>query len=140
MPFQTAAAGEAVLKEPGQERGVFAEGDHAIANVARRQHVELAAEASGAAAIVGHSNDRGDVDDGRCAFGGTGVVFEAVEYVGESGAAADGYDAQRGVIFHSVSAHSVSAHSVSAHSVQCVFSKCALPRYRRPRYHDFLSG
>ena len=32
---------EAVLKEPGKQAGILAQRHHAVADVARRQHVEL---------------------------------------------------------------------------------------------------
>src|SRR5215472_15850688 len=54
---QTAAGLETVLKQPAQQRFVFRECHHAVANVAGRQDLVLAAQASGAAPIVGNSND-----------------------------------------------------------------------------------
>ena len=49
MAFQSAAAGEPVLEQPRQQRFVLRQRHHAVADIARRQHVELAAQAAGAA-------------------------------------------------------------------------------------------
>ncbi len=61
VALQSAPGLEAVLEKARKQRGVFAERDHAIADVAGRQDVELAAQPAGAAAVVGHRDDGGDV-------------------------------------------------------------------------------
>src|ERR1035437_6007251 len=67
---------------------------------ARREHVELAAQASGTAAIVGHGDDGGDVHRGRRGAGGPGVVLQPFEDTGQAVTPADGDYAEWGVVFH----------------------------------------
>jgi hypothetical protein len=52
-----------VLKELGEEVLVFREGDHAVADVAWGQHVEVFAEAAGRATVIGDGDDGGEVAD-----------------------------------------------------------------------------
>src|SRR5262245_38223887 len=40
---------------------VFGESDHAVANIARRHHAEILAQAAGTAAIIGYGHDNGEV-------------------------------------------------------------------------------
>ena len=54
---------EAVLEELGEEVLVFGEGDHAVAEVAGGEHVEVFAETAGGAAVVGDGDDGGEVAD-----------------------------------------------------------------------------
>ena len=54
---------EAVLEELGEEMLVLREGDHAVADVAGREHVEVFAEAAGGATVVGDGDDGGKVAD-----------------------------------------------------------------------------
>ena len=56
---------EAVLEETGEEMLVFGERDHAVADVAGGEHVEVFAEAAGGAAVVGDGDDGGEVGDER---------------------------------------------------------------------------
>jgi len=42
---------------------VFGDRDHAVAHVARREHLEILADAAGGAAVVGHRDDSGQVAD-----------------------------------------------------------------------------
>ena len=100
VALEPAAGLEAVLEEAREQRGVFAERDHAVADVAGRQHVELAAQASGTAAVVGHGDDGGDVQRGRGGAGGPGVVLQALQDAGQAGTAADGDYAEWRLIFH----------------------------------------
>ncbi len=115
VAFELALA-EAELEELGEEMLVFGEGDHAVADVAGREHLEVFAETAGGAAVVGDGDYSGEVADdagegwagyaadaageggvdadAAAAVGGGYVVFEAAEEGGESGASADGYYAQ----------------------------------------------
>jgi hypothetical protein len=109
---------EAVLEELGEEVLVFAEGDHAVADVAGREHFEVFAETAGGASVVGDGDDGGEIADeagvgwcgvltfglGRGSVGGaTGcggrgdVAFESTEKRREAGASADGDDAEGGL-------------------------------------------
>ncbi len=54
---------EAELKELGEEMLVFREGDHAVADVAGGEHLEVFAEPAGGAAVVGYGDDGGEVAD-----------------------------------------------------------------------------
>src|ERR1039458_3559375 len=100
VALESAAGWEAVLEEAGQQGRVFAEGDHAVADVARGEHVGLPAQASGAAAVVGHGDDGGDVHGRRRGAGGPGVVLQPLQDTGQSGAAADGDYAEWRLVFH----------------------------------------
>ena len=62
---QFAALAEAMTEELGDEFFIFGESDHAVAEVARGQHVEVAAETSAGAAIVGDGDDRGEIGNER---------------------------------------------------------------------------
>jgi hypothetical protein len=98
---EIAAVTEAVAEEAGDQAFVFGKGDHAVAEVAGRQHVEVAAETSAGASIVGDGNDGCEVGDeggaggDRKKAGSVGdAVLEASEEGREAGSSADGYDAQ----------------------------------------------
>jgi hypothetical protein len=88
VALKAAAGGKTVLKEARQERGILTEGEHAIADVAGRKDVELAAQAAGAAAIVGNGDDRGDVDS-------RGESLQTFKDSGETGAAANCDNSER---------------------------------------------
>ena len=96
---QTAAGVEAVLEEAAEKRFIFRKGDHAVANVARRENAILAAQAAGAAAVIGDGDDGSKIGDGVF---GAGVFagarndkfLEAAEQSGEASASAEGYDAE----------------------------------------------
>jgi hypothetical protein len=63
MPDEAFAGSEAVLKQPSHQRLGFRERDHAVANVARRQNVEVATKTATGATVVGdgyHSREGGD--------------------------------------------------------------------------------
>jgi hypothetical protein len=93
---------------------VLGESDHAVADVTGGEHVEVFAKAAGGAAVVGDSDDGGEVADegGSCgswlrsavdwrtadadaaaAIGGDDITFEAAEEGGKAGATTDGNDA-----------------------------------------------
>ena len=54
---------EAELEELGEEVLVLGEGDHAVADVAGGEHLEVFAETAGGAAVVGDGDDGGEVAD-----------------------------------------------------------------------------
>src|SRR5579863_5563806 len=90
-----------MAKELREQGLVFAEGDDAIANVARREHVELFAEASAGTAVVADRNHGAKVaDDGRIRTRGGDFrrseceALEAFQKSGKAGAAADGDHAE----------------------------------------------
>jgi hypothetical protein len=69
MSLEALTRAKTVLKQTREESLILRQGYHAVPNVARRQHIEFAAEASGTAAIVGYGYDCGDVDGQRIAWG-----------------------------------------------------------------------
>jgi hypothetical protein len=111
---------EAVLEEAGEQKLVLGERDHAVADVAGREHVEFIAETAGGATVVCDGDDGGEVADeagkvggerfrlgigveegcgtGRAAGGGGrgDVTLEASQQGGKACAAADGYDSEGG--------------------------------------------
>src|SRR6267154_1548368 len=66
---ESASGVEAVLKEPAEQGFIFRKGDHAVANVARREDAILAAQAAGTAAVIGDGNDGGEIGDGTLSAG-----------------------------------------------------------------------
>src|SRR5271156_724765 len=98
-----------MLEEPGHECFVFGKSNNAIANVARRKHVELFAQTAAGTTVVAHrhysrqfANDR-LTSEGFC--GGHDITLQALEQGGKTGAPADcdytqvepGLDTVRGV-------------------------------------------
>ncbi len=83
MPGQAGAVREAVLEEAGHQWLGVGQGGDAVAHVARRQGAQLAAQAAGAAAVVGHGDDSGEVGS---------VLLQPPQEGGQAGAAADGHD------------------------------------------------
>jgi len=86
---------EAILEETAEEGFVFGKRDHAVANVAGRKDAIFAAQASGAAAVVGDGDDGGEIGDGA----GQGrflvaapddVILQAAQQSGESSAPTKG--------------------------------------------------
>ncbi len=67
---ETAAGVEAILKEAAEKSFVLRKGDHAVADVAGRQDTIFAAQAAGAAAVIGDGDDGGEVGDGMVRGGG----------------------------------------------------------------------
>src|SRR5207245_5715399 len=60
---------EAVLEQAPEQRFVFGERDHAVANVPGRQDAVFAPQAAGAAAIVRDGTDGGEIGDRALATG-----------------------------------------------------------------------
>ena len=87
-PFSPPPPCEAVLKELGEQGLVFGEGHHAVADVARREHVELAAQAAGTAAVVCHGDNGGNFN----LTGLAGVGFQAMQEGGQACPASDRHD------------------------------------------------
>ena len=85
---------ESILKKTAEERFVFGERHHAIANIARRKNAVFTAQTAGAAAVVGDGNDGGEIGD-RASEGGLFVappddmVLQTTKKSGKPGAAAE---------------------------------------------------
>lgn len=58
---KVAVAGEAVPEQARQQARILAQSDHAVANIAWRQHLQLVSQAARTPAIVGDGNDRRQV-------------------------------------------------------------------------------
>src|SRR5207302_9510718 len=63
-------------KQTSEKGFIFREGYHAVADVAGREDAVFAAQAAGAAAVIGDRDDGGDIGDG--AFG-AGVLVDAAD-------------------------------------------------------------
>ncbi len=99
VTFEARSFHETMLKQAGEQGFVFGEGDDAVADVARRQHVELFAQASAGAAVVADRDHGAQFADlgwsASCQRAGTGdVALQTFEQGGKTGAAADGDDTQ----------------------------------------------
>src|SRR5712664_2092153 len=99
---QTATSVEAVLKEAAEQSFIFRKRDHAVADVAGREDTILAAQAAGAAAVIGDGDNRGKVGDGMLGrsvlIGATNYMFfEPTEKCREARAAAESDDAETAV-------------------------------------------
>ena len=64
VALQGIAGAEAMVEEAGEQCFFFAEGDHAVAQVAGGKHVEVLAQAAGGATVVGDGDHGGQVGDG----------------------------------------------------------------------------
>ena len=96
---QAAAGVKAVLEKAAEKSFIFRKGDHAIANVAGREDAVLAAQAAGAAAVIGDGDDGGEIGDGVLGAGvfvgaANDEFLEAAKKSGEAGAAAESDDAE----------------------------------------------
>jgi hypothetical protein len=90
---------KAILEEAAHQGFVLGEGDHAVADVAGREHAIFAAQATRATAVVGDGDDGGQVGDGTffgdgLIAGASDVFFKAAEKRREAGAAAECDDFQ----------------------------------------------
>ena len=61
VTLQSMSGGEPVLEKPGHQLFVFGQGHHAVADVARRNHVQLRPQPARAAAVVGSGDDRDEL-------------------------------------------------------------------------------
>lgn len=96
---EAAAGVETVLEQAAQKRFVFRERDHAVANVAGRKNAIFAAQAAGAAPVIGYGDDGGKVGDGPFRGGiliaaADNVVLQSAEERGKAGAATQGDNAE----------------------------------------------
>src|SRR5947207_14276689 len=90
-----------ILKQPAEKGFILRESYHAVADIAGREDAVLAAQAAGAAAVIGDGNNGSEIGDGP--FGGGTVVsaanhvfLEATKQRGKPGAASQGDDAEDG--------------------------------------------
>jgi hypothetical protein len=97
---EAAAGVKAILEKTAEQGFVLAESDHAVADIAGRQDAIFAAQASGAAAVVGDRDDGGKACDGmfRSDFVAAAgdEIFEAAQKSGKAGASAEGDDVESG--------------------------------------------
>jgi hypothetical protein len=98
---ETTAGVKAILKETAEQGFVLGERDHAIADVAGGEHAIFAAEAAGAATVIGDGDDGGKIRDGPFRRGmliaaADNMFLQTAEQRGETGAAAESDDAQAG--------------------------------------------
>ena len=70
VSFEPAAGGKPVLEQLRQQVLIFRKRSHAIADIARRQGIEVAAQAAGASAIIADRDDGCDFYHRRTWFGG----------------------------------------------------------------------
>ena len=99
VAFEAGSFYETMLKQAGEQGLVFGESDDAVANISRREHVELLAQASAGAAIIADRDYGAQFADFRMVrlaqrAGPGDVTLEPLEQCGQTGAAADGDDAQ----------------------------------------------
>ena len=59
VSFKIAGTGEAILKKLGEKILVFRERNQAVANITRRKHTQLAAQAPAGTAIIAYGNQAG---------------------------------------------------------------------------------
>src|SRR5260370_25127393 len=64
---ETAARVKTILKKAAEEGFIFRKSHHAVANVAGRENAVLAAQATGASAVIGDGDDGGEI--GNAALG-----------------------------------------------------------------------
>src|SRR5687767_4194374 len=74
-----------------QQSRVFRERDHAVTDIAGRQHLQLITETSGTPTVVRHRHDRGKTLDPDFFVGLADQSLEAGEECGKACAAANGY-------------------------------------------------
>ncbi len=82
MPGEAAPGGKAVLKKFPQQMFVLGKSHHAVANIAGRKNAVFAAQAPGASAVIGDSDNGRQIGDGfrRAAASGLGhVSFQAAQ-------------------------------------------------------------
>ena len=91
MAFEATSGFEAVLKQARDQAFVLGERHHAVADVAGREHVELAAQTAGAAAVIADGHYRCEF---KMAFGGFDVALQSSQQRGKAGSATDGDNSQ----------------------------------------------
>ncbi len=106
VAFKALAGGEAMAEEPGDQMFVFRKSHHAIAQIARRQHVKAAAQPSAGAPVIGHGDHGSQIGDE--AWRGIAVAGrrvrrcdiapEPAQQGGKAGASADGHGTNAGAV------------------------------------------
>src|SRR6266481_6951081 len=91
---EAASRVKTILEQSAEKGFIFRKRHHAIADVAGREDAILAAQAAGAAAVIGDGDDGGKISDGALGAGvlvgaADDVVLEAAKQRGQSGAAAE---------------------------------------------------
>ena len=100
VAFQARAAIKTMAEQFRKQSFVFAERYDAIANVARRQHVEFFAQPAARSSVVAYRNHRGKVLNERPMLGerrasrSHHILFESPQQRGEAGTPADGHNSQ----------------------------------------------
>ena len=90
-------------EEPRQQRLIIGQRHHAVAEVARRQHVEVTPQPPARSAIVGHGHDGSKIADQSSALGCSSgslalrrrsIAAQPAQQGGKPGATTDGNHAQ----------------------------------------------
>ena len=102
VAFKSRAFVEPVAEELGKQVCVFGQGDDAVADVARRKHVEFFAQPAAGAAVIADRDDGAQFADNRVAgvglkrfSRGRNETLQSAQESGQAGAAADRDHAQR---------------------------------------------
>ena len=142
VPFESRSFSEAVAEELGEQGLVFAQGDDAVAYVARGKHVEFFAQTATGATIVADRNHGAQIsNDRRVKFGRNfrGPGYEALKarkQRGKSCTAADSNNAQSALargLLREDSAALVSIEGVPSGLVKLALLRRVLhPRTRLP--------
>lgn len=130
---------ETILEELSEQGFILGECDHAVSNVAGREHAVFAAKAAGTAAVIGDGDDGGEIEDGalsgRLVIAATNdVLLEAAEEGGEAGAASesDHPDALDWILvgartFHEQLKRFITSRRWRAHLVESRTTRCGAP-------------
>src|SRR5580698_8579288 len=102
VAFEAGTGAKSMAEEAGDEVLIFREGNHAVAQVAGRKHVEVFPQPATRAAVVGDSNDRSEMAEKAWVpvtirlsnAGRRDVALESAEQGGEACAAAHSDDSQ----------------------------------------------
>src|SRR5205807_5608165 len=105
----------------------------AIADVAGREHAEFFAERAGAAAFIGHCDDRAEASD-RPRTVRVDVTFQSAQQSRKPGAAADSDDVEA-VVAHSRGLYA-RGYSCARRNVSGLLNVLAMPRPRRTLFSD----
>ena len=69
MADEAASGVETILEKAAEQGFVLRKGDHAVADVTRRENAVFAAKAAGASAVIGNGDDGGEIGDGALGSG-----------------------------------------------------------------------
>src|SRR5579885_3719903 len=120
VPFQSTAIGKSVLEQPRKQRLILRQRDHAIADIARREHVEIAAQAARTAAIVRYSHNRRHLDGRQLRMlvrhrVAADVSLQPAQQGRESCSASNGNDSERPgimrICFWNIALHDLESHA-----------------------------